>query len=376
MVTIHESETVELKKTTSEIKEALISIAAILNKHGKGVLYFGIKDDGTIVGQQIGKETLRNISQNISDKIEPKIFPKINKVKIENKTCVKVVFQGSHPPYFANGRAYMRVADADRQLSARELEQLILSKNRDNHHWDTEICADATINDISVKKLKTFLKIAGLRYDSIKNVLAKLKLSRGSKLCNAAVMLFGKKPEDIFFNAKLRCAVFSGTSTAYITDMKEFGGDLFQLIDKAQDYILEKINIGMRVEGLRRIDVPEIDREAIREAVINAFCHRDYRAMDSVSVAVFKDKVEVRSPGLLYGGLTIQQIRSKIVSERRNELIADMLHRIHFVERWGRGIKLILEKEPTAEFSELGTHFITTFMRKGAEAVSSTTSAR
>ncbi len=68
--------------------------------------------------------------------------------------------------------------------------------------------------------------------------------------------------------------------------------------------------------------------------------------------------------GLLYGGLTIETIRTKMVSERRNELLADMFHRVHFIEKWGRGIKLILSKEPDAKFSEVGTKFITTFKRK------------
>jgi ATP-dependent DNA helicase RecG len=55
---------------------------------------------------------------------------------------------------------------------------------------------------------------------------------------------------------------------------------------------------------------------------------------------------------------------AKMVSERRNELIAEMLHRVHFIEKWGRGIKLILSKEPGTEFSEIGTKFITTFKRR------------
>ena len=359
-----ESETIEFKKSTSELEEAVVSIASILNKHGKGTLYFGIKDDGTIIGQQVGKETLRDVSRKIAERIEPKIFPRIRTTKIYGKTCIKVDFKGAHAPYFAYGRVHMRVADADRQLTARELEQMILHKNKDSLRWDTEPCAQANLSDISVHKIKTFTTASGLNYDSVRNVLAKLKLLSGSKPRNAAVLLFGKKTEDVFFNARLRCAVFSGTNTAYITDMKDYSGDVFYLIEKAQEYIHEKINIGMRIEGLRRIDVPEIDREAFREAIINAFCHRDYREPDSVNIAVFKDHVEIRSPGLLYGGLTIQKIRSKIVSERRNELIADMFHRIHFVERWGRGIKLILDKEPTAKFMEIGTNFITVFKRK------------
>ena len=120
----------------------------------------------------------------------------------------------------------------------------------------------------------------------------------------------------------------------------------------------------MRIEGLERIDIPEIDKEAVREAVINAFCHRDYYNLDAVHVAVFSDRVEIRSPGLLYGGLTIERIMQGKVSERRNELIADILHRVHYIERWGQGIPKILAAVPTVKFEEVGRKFIVVFPRK------------
>lgn len=365
---LKESETVEFKKSTSDLKDAIVSISAILNKHGAGELYFGLGNDGTVLGQQVSAKTLRDVSKTISDHIEPKIYPKIQSLKIRHKPCIKVSFEGKDAPYFAYGRAYMRTADEDLRLSARELEHLILKKNKDKLRWDTEICRAAKLSDISVKKLKSFLKISGLRYDSTRNALSKLKLLSGGKLLNAAVILFAKKPQDFFPNAKLRCAVFARTDTSFIVDQKEFEGDLFYLIEKAEEYILEKIHIGMRLEGLRRIDVPEIAREAFREAIINAFCHRDYREYDSVNIAVFKDRLEIRNPGLLYGDLTIERITTEMVSERRNELIADLFHRIHFIEKWGRGIRLILSKEPDARFKEVGTHFIVTFRRKGVPA--------
>ncbi len=73
-----ESETTEFKKSTAELKSGVASIAAILNKHGKGTLYFGIKDDGTVVGQEVGRNTIREVTQTIVDNIEPKIYPKVN----------------------------------------------------------------------------------------------------------------------------------------------------------------------------------------------------------------------------------------------------------------------------------------------------------
>lgn len=117
-----ESETVELKKSTSELKEAIISISSILNKHGKGEVYFGIKNNGAVVGQSISEKTVREVSRTISENIEPKIYPIVNKIVFNCKNCIKVEFQGHNTPYFAYGRAYIRVGDEDRQLSAKEAE--------------------------------------------------------------------------------------------------------------------------------------------------------------------------------------------------------------------------------------------------------------
>lgn len=364
MINFQETETFELKKSTSELKEAVISIVAMLNKHQRGELWFGIRNDGTVAGQQVSDKTIRDVSKAIADHVEPRIYPVVEQVSVEDKQCIKVLAEGGEHPYYAYGRAYIRVGDEDRQLSAKELERLILEKNRDRLRWDIDTCDKATFDDIGAAKLKSFLKLCGLPYDSIPNSLEKLNLVKDGKLMNATVLCFARKPEKFFPNARLRCAVFGTLDTTVTISMQDYYGDVFTLINKAEEYILEHINIGMRLDGLLRVDVPEIDREAFREAIINAFCHRDYREYDSVNIAIFKDRVEIRSPGLLYGGLTIATIREKMVSARRNELLAELFQRSHRIEKWGRGIKMILEREPATEFEEIGSvQFVTTFKR-------------
>ena len=101
MTKFKETETIELKKSTSELKEAAISMAAILNKHGKGTVYFGIEDDGRIAGQQVGKSTVKDISKLISDHIDPKIFPDVKVQKISGKDCIVVEFSGHEGLYSA-----------------------------------------------------------------------------------------------------------------------------------------------------------------------------------------------------------------------------------------------------------------------------------
>ena len=82
-----ETETLEFKKSTGELKEAIQSICAILNKHQHGELYFGVKQDGTPIGQVVTEESLREVSQKIKNFIEPKIYPEINKVVIDGDIC-------------------------------------------------------------------------------------------------------------------------------------------------------------------------------------------------------------------------------------------------------------------------------------------------
>jgi ATP-dependent DNA helicase RecG len=86
---LKESETVELKKSLAELKQGLVSMAAILNKHRAGTLWFGVRNDGTIVGVQANDKTLRDLSQAIAAHVEPKIFPKMADVPIGGKHCIK-----------------------------------------------------------------------------------------------------------------------------------------------------------------------------------------------------------------------------------------------------------------------------------------------
>ncbi len=362
---MEESEFLELKKSTSELKEGIISIVSILNKHKKGKIIFGIKNNGEVIGQIITEKTLRDISKSISDHIEPKIFPKIIKKTITGKKCIVIDFEGNDNPYFAYGRAYMRVADEDKRLSAKKLENLIIKKNNSKLFWDESICSLATLQDISSKKLKKYLEKVGLKYSSKKDVLEKLSLMKNNKLTNASIIIFGSDVSKHFNLLNLRCAVFSGKDkSSEFIDMKDFNGDLFELIENAEKYILEHINIGMKLDGLRRINIPEINKDAFREAIINAFCHRDYNIPQEVQIAIFKDRVEILNPGKLYAGLKVKDILSRPISERRNSLIADMFHKVHLVEKWGTGIGKIRHLEPKTNFEEVSDFFLVTFKRK------------
>lgn len=351
-----ETETVEFKKSLAELKQGLISLAAMLNKHGHAELWFGIAPTGEPAGMDITEKTLRDVSQAVASHIEPRIYPEITRQTLNEKPCLRVIASGQQKPYFAYGRAYIRVADEDRQMSARELENLILRQNRAVLHWDNEPCNES-LETLNENKIREFLTAANLPWDNARNALAKLDLLDNDKPVNAASLFFAEQP------IQLRCAVFATDTSATIIDRHDFDGDILELIDEAEKYILKNIHIGMRLDGMRRVDVPEISREALREAIINAFCHRDWRDPDYIQIAVFKDRVEIRNPGGLYDDLTLADLRRGNVSRRRNPLLAELFRRIHLVEAWGRGMPLILENAPDVEFREVAGLFVASFKR-------------
>ena len=96
-----ETEKIEFKKTTVELQEGITSLASMLNKNGYGILYFGVKDNGDVVGQQMGDRTLREISQAIANFIKPQIIPTIEHKLIDDKNVIKIEVRGSEKPYSA-----------------------------------------------------------------------------------------------------------------------------------------------------------------------------------------------------------------------------------------------------------------------------------
>ncbi len=362
-----ESEFLELKKSTSELKEGIISIVSILNKHQKGELYFGVKNNGEIVGQTVTEKTIRDISKSISDNIEPKIFPKIKEVVLEGKKCVHIEFSGENVPYYAFGRAYIRVGDEDKKLSSQELEKLILKRNKT--YWE-EGLSERTIKDVNEEALRSFIERANtakrinFKFTNIKAILNKLELLKRDKLLKAAEVLFcDKNPLEV------QVAVFAGTDKLTFLDIKQFKGNIFALLEQSESYIKEHINWRAELKERVRKEIPEIPVRAITEALVNSLCHRDYENRKGNEVAIFKDRVEIYNPGLFPEGYDPKDFfKGTERSILRNPLIANTLYLSKDIERWGSGIKRIhdacKEENVKVEFRKLKSGFLVIFYRK------------
>lgn len=363
---LKENERTELKKSTSELKEAIISIAAILNKHRKGNLYFGIKNDGSIIGQDVSEKTLRDISKAISDNIEPKIYPEIKEETNEGKNYIRVNFSGENLPYFAFGKAYIRVADEDKQLSAAELKKLILKSVQDC--WESQI-SDKKVRDINEDALKEFVQKANevkrinFKFTNVKDTLAKLHLTKDSKLLRAAEILFcDDNPSEV------QAAVFAGTDKLTFLDIRQFKGNLFSLKEQAENYIKEHMDWRANLTGAGREELPEVPLRAIEEAIVNSLCHRDYSVQKGNEIAFFKDRIEIFNVGQFPEGKEPEDyIKGNCESILRNPLIANTLFLSKDIEKWGSGIKRIYEACKQAGvrvgFEKTSTGFKVVFFR-------------
>lgn len=145
------------------------------------------------------------------------------------------------------------------------------------------------------------------------------------------------------------------------------------MIDGAEVFLSRYIAVGAKVEGFKRIDIPEYSLEVLREAVINAVVHRDYsKRGESVRVFCYPDRVEIHSPGLLLPGITVEQMeRGEVQSKLRNPTLANLLKDIPgYMERLGSGIRFMLDETkrmglPAPQFREM-SEFVVTFRKAPA----------
>ena len=145
---------------------------------------------------------------------------------------------------------------------------------------------------------------------------------------NAGMLFFGYAPQEYIMQSDVACVLYRETvGASRYADRRFITGTLQDLIDGAELFLSRYIAVGARVEGFKRIDIPEYSLEALREAVINAVVHRDYsKRGESVRVFCYPDRVEIHSPGLLLPGITVEQMeRGEVQSKLRNPTLANLL---------------------------------------------------
>ena len=334
------------------------TVVAYANGRG-GKIIFGV-DDKTleVVGMDTDSifQTIDAITNAISDSCEPTILPDITLQTVEDKTVIVVeIFPGKMRPYYIKSKGmvsgtYVRSSGTTRPVADYMLKELILEGQ--NRYYDCEVCEGLIITPEDIERLCAEMKATAIRNTltegeklNVKDVTQNVLISWGVLAekdgaivpTNAYALLTGQAR----FQPVIQCAVFKGKDRAYFVDRREFEGSIQDQMEAAFQYVLEKINRGMRIQGMYRQDMYELPVDSVREMIANSVAHRSYLEPGNIQVALFDDRLEVTSPGMLLNGVSIKKMKEGY-SKPRNRAIASAFAYMKIIEKWGSGIPRIL----------------------------------
>ena len=336
-----ETETLEFKKTTGEMKEAMISISAILNKHRVGTLYFGVKPSGEVCGQDVSESSLRDVSRTVYENIRPQIYPVVEEVEMCGKHLIKVEFNGDNMPYSAAGRYYLRTADEDREVTPEELKNFFVS-NEYKEKWE-KTASSATVKQIDRTAVKSFWQKAVLagrmpdgRY-TCPIILKRYGLLNGNNLNHAGEYLFGNTQP-----VTLKAAVFATDEKLTFIDMKHFEDNIYNLLNIAENYVLQNMKWRSEIIGTQREEIPEIPVAVIREVLSNSFAHAVYNEHTNHEICIHPGMITFYSPGEYASNYKPEEyIKGNKESAIRNAIISKILYLNKSIEQFGSGFKRV-----------------------------------
>ena len=326
---------------TTEFKRSMPSdlgreICAFANANG-GVILIGVDDAGTVVG--VGDHNrLKSQVQNVARSADPPVA-----VEVESNgdvLCVTVPEQHGKP-YSFGGRFFIREGASCQQLSRDEIRDFFFEEGLIRLDETPCNAFDPSV-EITPARWAEFAERSGIDpgLDPM-TVLENLRLLKDTGMTHAGAWLLADDITRFTLQAGVTCAVFRGSAKTHILDRKEFNGDLYAIYQDVMAYLGAKLNSALIPHAQGRDERLELPESALREAVVNAIAHRDYRSTANVQVYIFQDRVEIVTPGGLPAGMREEDLGSKSVP--RNPLLFSMLYRMKLVEQIGSGIRRIHE---------------------------------
>lgn len=334
----------EVKKPKSWLK----SISAFANGIG-GTLFFGVGDDRSIVGLSNVQADAECISRLIRERITPLPQFVLTPIKESGKDLLLVtVASGRSTPYYykADGimEAYIRVGNDSVTAPDYVVNELILKGT--NQSFDALI-TDSKKEDYSFTLLEaTYLERTGTHFE-LSDYFSFGLTDKDGYLTNAGKLM---ADQHIVYNSRLFCTRWNGTEKGSIfddaLDDKEYEGCLIYLLKSGCDFVRNNSKVRFAKGASFRVDKPDFADRAVTEAIVNSLIHRDYIVLGSeVHIDIYDDRLEIQSPGGMFEGRPIQECDINVVSSvRRNPVIADLFHRMKYMERRGSGLKKILSE--------------------------------
>ncbi len=384
---IHTDETrnLELKKTTGELKDGMKSACAFLNTDG-GWLIFGIAPTTLkVMGQDVTENTRREIAQALTH-LEPALDVEVNYVDLPNSNGKQVIVMHfdkwvwGKEPYTYHKCPYYRIESVTKEMPRDMFVERLKAARPHDFAWENQTAERVTLDDMDEERIRNAVRlgIAGGRINAsaegatVETLLGKLKLLNNGKPTNAAVMLFGKNTDD-YPQLLLRMACFKGNDKNEFLDNKQEMGNFFDLLDAGTAFCFRNLRLAGKIVGMRREEQLEIPAEALREALINALCHREYdNPRASVSLAIYYDRIEIVNPGHFPAQLTPENIKLQHDSFPFNLKIAQVLYQTTYLESWGSGVRRMVKLCEAQHLAEpeyrLGNNTVTVIFRRNRDS--------
>jgi len=349
------SETLEFKTSTAQLGRAGETLCAFLNHRG-GIVLLGVSAERRIVGQQVSDKTLQDVANTLA-KLEPPGTIDIDRTALPGRNH-EVISLRAFPtsesiPYTYDGRPYQRVATTTSVMPQELYQRLLLNRLHSRSRWENTPAVGVDVSGLDreeiLRTVRSGVSVGRLPESTgadVADILDRLGVRVRGEILNAAVVLFGTRFLPDYPQCQLRMARFKGTDKTEFLDNRQVHGHGFQLLDEAMLFLQRHLPVAGRIRpGLfERVDEPVFPPTALREALVNAVCHRDYsQAGGSVSLAIYDDRLEIWSDGVLPFGLQVDDLKRDHRSRPRNPVIADVFYRRGLVERWGRGTQKIVE---------------------------------
>ena len=331
-VSAGEGPTLEFKRAGS--KNLGRELCAFANAAGGRVL-IGVEDTGHICGVG-GHNRLKSDIQTIAHDAEPPI--KVTVESVGDALCVTIPEQGGEPHSF-DGGYFVRDDASSRKMSREEVRAAF--QRHDLIPLDEAPCPGFSLSDDLDEEIwRRFKQRAGVPADmEPRTALRNLNLlTEEGKMTQAGAWLLARDIRDFHSRAHATCALFRGTEKITIIDRKDFHSDLHAMSNAVVAWLESKLNTAYIIRGeVSREERLELPEEAIREAVVNALAHRDYRSAGNVQIHISLDRLEILSPGGLPAGMSEAALGSE--SRPRNALLFKLLYRMKAVKRIGSGIR-------------------------------------
>ena len=348
-----EGETVEVKETTGQRRDACETLCAFLNKDG-GTVVFGVTKKGKLTGQLMADTTKRDLFE-VFQKFEPAADIEVSYVPVDETHTAIVchVDGGNRKPYIYDGKPYKRVQSSTTVMSQEEYERMLLARGGFRSEWEDQPNPGLSLDDLDLDVIRDTARKAvrvGRLDESVdtENAAALLdhfKLRKNGTLLNGAAVLFGKADRIDYPQLEIKMGWFKGTDQRVFLDNSHVQGNVFKLMDAAMAFCFKHLNLAAWTSGkIERDEELEIPADALREALVNAFAHRSYeKRSQTIYLAIYDDRVEIKNPGKFPSDFNLARLYSPPIqhSEPRNEKIARVLYLRKSIETWGRGLTRI-----------------------------------